>query len=75
MSRTGRVPFAGEYGAYDQIPLAQRAVYYRTVSAAFASIGIQSCAWGYANTFRLWQDGSGWIIPPRDSIATTTTVR
>ena len=75
MRRTGRVPFAGEYGAYDQIPLDQRAAYYRTVSAAFASIGIQSCAWGYANTFRLWNDGSGWIAPISDGIATTTTVR
>jgi endoglucanase len=74
MARTGRVPFAGEYGAYDRIPLDQRVAYYRTISAAFASIGIQSCAWGYSNTFRLW-DGSGWIVPPRDSIATTTTIR
>jgi endoglucanase len=45
------------------------------VSAAFASIGIQSCAWGYSNTFRLWVDGPGWIAPLRDAIATTTTVR
>ena len=75
MGRTGRVPFAGEYGAYDQIPLDQRTAYYRTISAAFASIGIQSCAWGYSNTFRLWNDGSGWIIDPRVSISTTTTVR
>jgi endoglucanase len=75
MSRTGRVPFAGEYGAYDRIPLDQRVAYYRTVSSAFASIGIQSCAWGYSNTFRLWQDGSGWIVPPGEVISTTTTVR
>jgi hypothetical protein len=62
-------------GAYDRIPLDQRVAYYRTVSAAFASIGFQSCAWGYSNTFRLWLDGSGWIVPPSDAIATTTTVR
>jgi endoglucanase len=75
MTRTGRVPFMGEYGAYDQIPLDQRVAYYRTVSAAFASIGIQSCAWGYTNTFNLWNDNGGWITQLRDAIATTTTVR
>jgi len=75
MRRTGRVPFAGEYGAYDRIPLDQRALYYGTISAAFASIGVQSCAWGYTNTFRLWNDSTGWIAPIRDAIATTTTVR
>ena len=72
MRRTGRVPFAGEYGAYDRIPLDQRAAYYRTISSAFASIGIQSCAWGYTNTFRLWDDNGGWIRPITDGIATTT---
>jgi len=75
MSRTGRVPFAGEYGAYDRIPLDQRAAYYRTISTAFASIGIQSCAWGYTNTFNLWNDGSGWITQISDGIGTTTTIR
>jgi endoglucanase len=75
MARTGRVPFAGEFGAYDRIPLDQRIAYYRTISAAFASIGIQSCAWGYSNTFRLWLDGSGWIVPLPDGISTTTTVQ
>jgi len=75
MSRTGRVPFAGEYGAYDQIPLDQRVAYYRTVSAAFASIGVQSCAWGYTNTFHLWNDSTGWITQIRDAIATTTTIQ
>jgi endoglucanase len=75
MTRTGRVPFAGEYGAYDQIPLDQRAAYYRTISSAFASIGIQSCAWGYTNTFNLWNDNGGWITQITDGIATTTTVR
>src|SRR5205085_182424 len=73
--RTGRVPFAGEYGAYDRIPLDQRAAYYRTISTAFASIGIQSCAWGYTNTFHLWNDNGGWIRQIADGIATTTTVR
>ena len=75
MARTGRVPFMGEYGAYEQVPLAQRIAYYRTVSAAFASIGIQGCAWGYTNTFHLWRDGSGWTRPLLDAISTTTTLR
>ena len=75
MNRTGRVPFAGEYGAYDQIPLDQRVAYYRTISSAFASIGIQSCAWGYTNTFNLWNDSTGWITQIRDAIATTTTIQ
>ena len=74
INRTGRVPFVGEYGAFEQIPEAQRAAYYRTVSSAFASIGVQSCAWGYTNTFNLWRDGSGWIHPILDGIATTTTI-
>jgi aryl-phospho-beta-D-glucosidase BglC (GH1 family) len=72
IARTGRVPFMGEYGAYDRIPLDQRAAYYRTVSAAFASIGIQSCAWGYTNTFHLWRDGTGWLRPIVEGLRTTT---
>ncbi len=34
------MPFIGEYGAYEGIPLDQRALYYRTITAAFASIGM-----------------------------------
>ena len=57
MARTGRVPFVGEYGAIETIPLDQRSLYYHTVSAAFASLGVASCAWGYRNAFPLWKDG------------------
>jgi endoglucanase len=60
MARTGRVPFAGEYGAIENIPSEQRAAWYRTVSSAFASAGVASCAWGYRNTFPLWRDGK-WL--------------
>jgi endoglucanase len=70
-ARTGRAPFVGEYGAYDRIRTDQRADYYRTVSAAFASIGVQSCAWAYTNTFHLWRDQGGWIEEIVDGIATT----
>jgi endoglucanase len=72
MARTGRVPFVGEYGAYERIRTRQRADYYRTISAAFASIGVQSCAWAYVNTFPLWRDRSGWIEPIVGGIVTTT---
>jgi endoglucanase len=74
IATTGRVPFAGEYGAHESKPDAARAVYYADVSAAFASVGVQSCAWGYDNTFNLWRDGSGWVDPVVDGIVTTTTL-
>ena len=61
MARTGRVPFVGEYGAWATRPLAEREEYYEALSEAFASIGIDSCAWGYTNTFPLWDDEGGWI--------------
>jgi endoglucanase len=72
MARTGRVPFVGEYGAYERLSTRHRADYYRTVSAAFASVGVQSCAWAYVNTFPLWRDDGGWIEPIVEGIVTTT---
>lgn len=75
MTRTGRVPFMGEYGANELVPLDQRIAWYRTISAAFASAGIQGCAWGYTNTFHLWRDGSGWHRDLLDAISTTTTLQ
>ena len=74
MAATGRVPFVGEYGAYEGISLDQRVLYYKTISAAFASIGVQSCAWGYTNTMYFWQDGQGWIQQLVDGVSTTTTL-
>ena len=71
---TGRVPFVGEYGAFNPIPLDQRASYYKTITRAFASVGVQSCAWGFTNTFHLWEDDTGWIDEIIDQIATTTTL-
>ena len=59
MERTGRVPFVGEYGAWVTRPLAAREAYYEVLSEAFASAGIDSCAWGYANTFDLWDSERG----------------
>ncbi|QGP80132.1 cellulase family glycosylhydrolase [Sphingobium sp. CAP-1] len=71
MQRTGRVPFVGEYGAIQDIPIDQRALYYGAVSHAFASIGVQSCAWSFTNTFQL-SNNSNWITAITDVIATTT---
>ena len=68
MARTGRVPFVGEYGAIETIPPDQRTAYYHTVSAAFASLGVASCAWGYRNAFPLWKDGR-WLARTIDAIA------
>ena len=72
MARSGRVPILGEYGAQDdpRVPVEQRIRFYRTISTAFASIGIQSCAWGYRVGFRL-RDGNHWVPGLVDSIATT----
>ena len=75
VTRTGRVPFVGEYGAIDHpdVPLSERIKYYSTMSSAYASIGIQTCAWGYSNTFRL-RDGGDWLPGMLDAIETTTTI-
>jgi endoglucanase len=72
---TGRVPFIGEYGANDhaQVPLAERLKYYEVVSSAYASIGVQSCAWGYTNTFRL-REGNAWLPGMVSAIKTTTSL-
>ncbi len=70
MTRTGRVPFAGEYGAIQYISTTERAFYYGTVSNALASIGVQSCAWSYTNTFQVYNNGA-WIQEILSVIATT----
>ncbi len=77
MTRTGRVPFVGEYGAIDDtgIPLAQRVLYYGTITSAYASIGIQTCAWGYTDTFRLRDQTGTWLPGMVDAIQTTTTLQ
>ncbi|HEX5183210.1 MAG TPA: glycoside hydrolase family 5 protein, partial [Allosphingosinicella sp.] len=74
MARTGRVPILGEYGAQDdpRVPVEQRIRYYHAISTAFASIGVQSCAWGYRAGFKL-RDGDHWVPGLVESIATTTT--
>jgi endoglucanase len=68
VARTGRVPFVGEYGAIETIPPDQRTLYYHTVTSAFASLGVASCAWGYRNAFPLWRDGR-WLPGMVEAIA------
>jgi endoglucanase len=74
MARTGRVPVMGEFGATDNpgVPLEDRIKWYRTVSSAFASIGVQGCVWGYASGFKV-RDGDHWIPGLVESLKTTTT--
>ena len=60
MTRTGRVPFVGEYGAIETVPADQRIAWYHATSSSFASIGVATCAWGYRNAFPLWRDGK-WV--------------
>lgn len=74
MDRTGRVPFVGELGANEARQVAMRATYYALTSAAFASIVLQSCAWGYTNTHQLWRDGTGWEPGIADGLVTTATL-
>jgi endoglucanase len=62
IKRTGKTPFMGEFGAYEKIPVEERVVYQRTVRVAFDTIGIGMCAWGYTNTFPLWdQKTQAWV--------------
>jgi Cellulase (glycosyl hydrolase family 5) len=62
ISRTGKTPFMGEFGANGPIPLAERVKYQKAVRVAFDTIGIGMCAWGYTNTFPLWdQAKSAWV--------------
>jgi endoglucanase len=72
MAQTGRVPFVGEYGAQDdpRVPLNLRIRYYGIVSDAFASLGVDSCAWGYRAGFRL-RDGDHWVPGLVEAIAAT----
>ncbi|MXO87522.1 cellulase family glycosylhydrolase [Altererythrobacter aestuarii] len=51
ISATGRPLFLGEFGAIDQIPLDQRAHYYKMVHDAFAGAQVDGCVWGYTNSF------------------------
>jgi endoglucanase len=77
ITRTGRVPFVGEYGAIDDtgLTIAQRVQYYNTITTAYASIGVQTCAWGYTDTFRLRDQTGDWLPGMVSGIKTTTTLQ
>lgn len=62
IKRTGKTPFMGEFGANGPIPLADRVKYQKDVRVAFDKVGIGMCAWGYTNTFPLWdQKTKKWV--------------
>lgn len=63
IARTGKVPFVGEFGANGPIPLDDRVKYYTTVRQAWDQLGLGLCAWGYTNTFPLWDQQSGDWLP------------
>jgi endoglucanase len=63
MKRTGKTPFMGEFGANEKIPVEQRVAYQRTVRVAFDNVGIGMCAWGYTNTFPLWDRNTKKWVP------------
>jgi endoglucanase len=75
MKRTGRVPFVGEYGTtLETVSPTERAEYFKVITSAFASIGIQSCAWSYINAWPIATE-SGWVEGMLESISTTTTLQ
>lgn len=68
MQASGTVPFVGEFGAYQDIPLAQRINYLDAATNSFASLGIGSCVWAYSSGFTL-RDDNGWLPGIVESLA------
>lgn len=63
ITRTGKTPFMGEFGANGPIPLDDRVKYYGTVRNAFDEVGIGMCAWGFTNTFPLYDSEKKQWVP------------
>jgi endoglucanase len=63
IKRTGKTPFLGEFGANGTIPTDQRVAYQRAVRVAFDATGIGMCAWGYTNTFPLYDNSKKAWVP------------
>ena len=64
IARTGKTPFMGETGAYEEhATIAQRAAYHAAVREAFAPSGVGICMWAYANTYPFWDRSSGEWLP------------
>ncbi|WP_448658796.1 glycoside hydrolase family 5 protein [Sphingomonas sp. CJ99] len=66
-TRTGIPVFLGEYGAFDVIPVAQRAGYYKAVTDAFKGASVDGCVWGYTNSFA-FRTGTTWNQTLLDAI-------
>jgi endoglucanase len=63
IARTGKTPFMGEFGANGPIPLKERVKYQATVRKAFDEVGIGMCAWGFTNTFPLYDSKKKKWVP------------
>lgn len=63
ITRTGKTPFMGEFGAIDLIPVAERVKYQKAVRIAFDAVGIGMCAWAYTNTFPLYNSNTKEWLP------------
>lgn len=63
MTRTKRPLFLGEFGAYEGIPLSERAKYYKAVREGFAAAQVDSCAWAYTNTMYLRNPNTNQWVP------------
>jgi endoglucanase len=62
IARTGKTPFMGETGANGPIPLDDRIKYQTAVRKAFDEVGIGMCAWGFTNTFPIYDsDKKKWV--------------
>ena len=69
IARTGKTPFMGEFGANEQIATPERVAYQKTVRVAFDAVGIGMCAWGYTNTFPLYDSAKkAWVPGMRDAM-------
>ncbi len=63
IKRTGKTPFMGEFGANEKIPLYDRVKYMMTVRVAFDELKIGMCAWGFTNTFPLYDSAKKDWVP------------
>jgi endoglucanase len=69
MDRTGRGIFLGEFGAYEEIPLAERVKYYAAIHEGYQDMNIDGCVWAYTNTMYFRdRDTNAWIPELLDAI-------
>ncbi len=71
--RTGKTPFMGEFGANGIINVEERVKYQKMVREAFDDTGIGMCAWGYTNTFPLYDSKTKqWVPGMLDAMGVTS---